>query len=29
MARGDHKCRLDEAALDIVLLICASQLMFV
>ena len=29
MARGDLKCRLDEAALDIVRLICASQLTFV
>ncbi len=29
MARGDLKCRLDEAALDIVRLICASQLAFV
>jgi hypothetical protein len=29
MARGDLKCRLDNAALDIARLICASQLMFV
>ena len=29
MARGDLKCRLDEAALEIVRLICASQLAFV
>jgi hypothetical protein len=29
MARGDLKSRLDEAALEIVRLICASQLAFV
>jgi hypothetical protein len=28
MARGDLQCRFDEAALEIVRLICASQLAF-